>query len=42
MGADDAMPAPVHLPELVARIEARLRRAPAQSGASGKRPGGRS
>lgn len=33
MGADDAMLAPVHLPELVARIEARLRRAPAQSGA---------
>ena len=28
MGADDAIPAPVHLPELIARIGARLRRIP--------------
>ena len=32
MGADDAMVAPVHLPELTARLGARLRRAPVDSG----------
>lgn len=31
MGADDAMSAPVHLPELIARIGARLRRPPADA-----------
>lgn len=32
MGADDAMLAPIHLPELVARIDARLRREPLHNG----------